>query len=66
MKWISTKDKPIPKEGNVFALSEHGAIGNVYWSNDSKRFLLETFGGLIIGFDQLITHWVAIPEIPNQ
>lgn len=66
MKWISVKDKPIPKDVHIFILTEHGDIGNVYWNDFFKQFLLEMCGDFTIGVVVIITHWMPLPKPPKK
>jgi len=66
MKWISVKTEQPPKDRNIFVLDECGGMANVYWSKKNNRWEFETYEIWIMEFPDEITHWMPLPERPEQ
>lgn len=65
-KWISVGEKPPPRDTNFWFLDKYGGQGNAYYDHDVEGWVIETFGGLIIRILDRITHWMPLPEPPEE
>lgn len=65
-EWISVKEKPLPKDTNFWFLDSYGGQGNGYYHDDVIGWAIETFGGLVISIDDPITHWMPLPDPPEE